>query len=118
MHDKITSSLSEQNIFHIFYELFKLESLTDKEDKITNEYVGRKFVTIIEQFCRKITEIQLQDGSIRKPIPKNELNVKNFQNIKAVNLFLKKHIPNFQPLENISIWKKYLRKGMIILILY
>ena len=95
MHEKITSSLSEQNIFHIFYELFKLESLTDKEDKITNEYVGRKFVTIIEQFCRKITEIQLQDGSIRKPIPKNELNVKNFQNIKAVNLFLKKSYPKF-----------------------
>ena len=71
----LTSALTSQSFEDVLYSFFRLENLTPFENAKEDyqNYVTVRLVTIIEQFCRKIMQVQIDNEKIE--IPKNKKEI-------------------------------------------
>ena len=100
----ITPSLLEQDLIDIFSELINLKKYINPPDEFIHKSIIIRLVTILEQFCRKIIEKQIQEDDITNNNNKGDITLKkidlkyidnvskeflisishNFQNVSAI----------------------------------
>ena len=100
----ITPSLLEQDLTDIFYELINLKKYVNSSDEFIRKSTIIRLVTILEQFCRKIIENQIEEDDTMKNNNKGDITLKkidlkyidnvskeflisishNFQNVNAI----------------------------------
>ena len=81
----LTPELKKQGIFDVFREFYKMETLLEKNEWYVHNYLIIRLVTIIEQFFRKVIEIQIDN---KKMTPPKEITFKtnNITNLNSVSL--------------------------------
>ena len=105
----ITPSLLEQGLTDIFYELINLKKHIHSTDEFIRKSTIIRLVTILEQFCRKIIEKQIQEVGTMKnnktDITLKKIDLKYIDNMSKEFLISISH--NFQNLSAIKDIKNY-----------
>ena len=105
----ITPSLLEQDLTDIFYELINLKKHIDSSDEFIRKSTIIRLVTILEQFCRKIIERQIREGTTIKnnknDITLKKIDLKYIDNMSEEFLISISH--NFQNVDAIKSIKNY-----------
>ena len=106
----ITPSLLEQDLIDIFYELIDLKKHVNSTDKFIRKSITIRLVTILEQFCRKIVEKQIQEDDTIKNNNKGDITLKKID-LKYIDNMSKEFLisisHNFQNLAAIKDIKNY-----------
>ena len=106
----ITPSLLEQDLTDIFYELINLKKHINSSDEFIRKSIIIRLVTILEQFCRKIIEKQIQEDNIIKNNNKDDITLKKID-LKYIDTMSKEFLisisHNFQNVNAIKDIKNY-----------
>ena len=105
----ITPSLLEQDLMDIFSELITLKKHTNSLDEFIRKSTIIRLVTILEQFCRKIIQTQIQEDKTinnnKGDITLKKIDLKYIDNMSKAFLISISH--NFQNVSAIKDIKNY-----------